>query len=141
MKQFRSIIIVAFSILSFVITIAAVIPAKPVTSKFKNLRILPKNISEAALDKIMDDFNYSLGVKCNYCHTKNEKTDDLIFEKDTKPEKNIARKMMLMTYDINIKYFNASKDRLVLQTVSCITCHRQQPYPTTQLDSAITKNK
>jgi hypothetical protein len=140
MKYSNNIVTVIFTFLFIVTAFAAAIPNKVLPSKFKNLKVLPKNISEAALDKIMDNFNYALGVKCNYCHAKNDKLDELKFESDAKPEKNMARKMMLMTYDLNIKYFSATKDRLALQTVGCITCHRQNPYPI-EVDSVLTIKK
>ncbi len=129
MKFSKNIVGVIFTFLCIVTAFAATIPNKALPPKFKNLKVLPKNISEAALDKIMDNFNYSLGVSCDYCHAKSDKPDELKFASDAKAEKNMARKMMLMTYDLNIKYFSATKDRLALQTVSCITCHRQNPYP------------
>jgi hypothetical protein len=129
MKSSNNIVAVIFVFLGIVTAFAASIPNKAVPPKYKNLKVLPKNISEAALDKIMDDFNYSLGVSCDYCHSKNNKADELIFASDAKPEKNAARKMMLMTYEINIKHFSGTKDRILPQTIKCITCHRQKPYP------------
>jgi hypothetical protein len=131
MKLSNNIAAVTFIFLGIVTAFAAAIPNEEQPSKFKNLKVLPKNISEAALDKIMDDFNDALGVKCNFCHAKNENPEQLKFESDAKPEKNAARKMMLMTYDINIKNFGGTKDRLKPQTIKCITCHRQKPYPET----------
>jgi Photosynthetic reaction centre cytochrome C subunit len=126
----KNIFIATVSILLLVTTIAASLPNRVEPPKFKNLKVLPKNISEAALDKIMDDFNAALGVSCDFCHTKNEKTNDLVFELDKKSEKLIARKMMIMTNDINKKYFAA-------KAVSCITCHRQKPYPEVDSVTAI----
>jgi hypothetical protein len=131
MKNFINIAAVIFTFIFIVTAFAATIPNKELPPKFKNLKVLPKNISEAALDKIMDDFNHSLGVSCDYCHAKSDKADELNFVSDTKPEKIAARKMMLMTYDINIKHFGGTKDRIQPQTIKCITCHRQKPYPET----------
>jgi len=37
--------------------------------------------------------------------------------------------MMRMTYDINKKFFNFNKDKIVPQTIGCVTCHRQNPMP------------
>jgi Photosynthetic reaction centre cytochrome C subunit len=139
MKPSNNIAAVIFIFLGIVTAFSAAIPNKVVPPKFKNLKVLPKNISEAALDKIMDDFNYSLGVTCDYCHAKNEKAEELKFESDAKPEKNAARKMMLMTFEINIKHFGGTKDRIQPQTIKCITCHHQKPYP--QIDSAENKKE
>jgi hypothetical protein len=131
MKNYNNITAVIFTFICIVTAFAATIPNEKQPPKFKNLKVLPKNISEAALDKIMDDFNYALGVSCDYCHAKSNKADELNFASDTKPEKSAARKMMLMTYDINIKHFGGTKDRIQPQTIKCITCHRQKPYPET----------
>jgi Photosynthetic reaction centre cytochrome C subunit len=131
MKNYNNITAVIFTFICIVTAFAATIPNEEQPPQFKNLKVLPKNITEAALDKIMDDFNYSLGVSCDYCHTKANKADELNFASDTKSEKSVARKMMLMTYDINIKHFGGTKDRIKPQTIKCITCHRQKPYPET----------
>jgi cytochrome c553 len=131
---------ILFAIISLTIIItalAATLPNNTVSAKFKNLKVLPKNISEAALDKIMEDFNVALGVNCNYCHSKNETTQHLKFESDSKPEKIAARRMMTMTNDINIKNFAATKDKYDTYAVTCITCHRQKAYPS--LDSLKSK--
>jgi hypothetical protein len=112
-----------------VISFANILPNEKSFFKFKNLKVLPKNISEAKLDSIMDQYNYSLGVSCDFCHAKSKTNGDLVFESDAKPEKLIARKMMLMTYDINIKYFAEKPDRIKGQTITCNTCHRQNPNP------------
>lgn len=71
---------------------------------FKNLQILPKDISDHDLDSVMHHFSRSLNVHCNFCHVNTgEKNWD--FASDEKPEKKIARKMMLMAIDINKNYF------------------------------------
>ncbi|MEO5649958.1 MAG: c-type cytochrome, partial [Ginsengibacter sp.] len=74
-------------------------------SKWKNLHILSQDISEDDLDSVMHHFTASLGVKCNYCHVRNTETKKMEFAKDDKPEKLIARKMMLMAIDINKNHF------------------------------------
>ena len=101
----------------------------PSQTKFINLKILPKNISEAELDKVMDDFKIALGVDCNYCHTKKTTVDELDFASDKKSEKEIARKMMLMTTNINKKYFDFNKAKSNIQAITCYTCHRGDPRP------------
>lgn len=97
---------------SFLIIIACVISIilfqAFTTSKephFKNLQILPKDISDHDLDTVMHHFSAALGVKCNFCHVRNEDAKKMDFASDDKPEKNIARKMMLMSIDINKNYF------------------------------------
>jgi Photosynthetic reaction centre cytochrome C subunit len=103
----------------------------PVVSDFKNLQVLPKNIRPDSLDKIMDAFNTALGVNCGFCHTENKQTRILEFEKDSKPEKEITRKMMLMTMDINKNYFqfNEEASAVQVQAVTCYTCHKGTAIP------------
>ena len=111
------------------IGIAAV--KQPTNYKFKNLQVLPKNITADSLDKIMDGFNVQLGVDCKYCHVRDKKADTLIFDADDKSEKEIARKMMLMTMDINKKYFqfNETITANQVQAITCYTCHKGTQIP------------
>ncbi len=73
--------------------------------EFRNLQILPKDISEHDLDSVMHHFSQSLGVRCDFCHVRNAAENKMDFAADTKPEKDIARKMMLMAIGINKNYF------------------------------------
>ncbi len=77
--------------------------------EFKNLQILPKDISKDDLDSVMHHFAQSLGVKCNFCHVWNNDTKKMDFVTDEKPEKKVARKMMLMAIDLNKNYFAQMK--------------------------------
>jgi cytochrome c553 len=100
--------------------------------KFKNLKVLPKNISEKQLDAVMDKWSLSLGVRCGFCHARNEETKKTDFALDTKPEKEMARQMFRMTANINKKYFKAGKDSLGMvmeMGVNCNTCHKGGAHP------------
>lgn len=99
--------------------------------EFKNLQVLPKNITPDSLDRIMDGFNAGLGVNCSFCHTENKGTKQLEAEKDTKPEKEITRNMMRMTMDINKNYFQFNEEVTAakIQAVTCYTCHKGIPIP------------
>ena len=105
----------------------------PETQKYKNLKILPKNISKEDLDKVMDHFKAALGVKCSFCHAPSKDTAQKWpdFASDEKPEKLIARKMMKMTSKINKKFFSDNKNEqgVVVPAVECMTCHRGSPHP------------
>jgi len=97
---------------------------------FTNLQILPKDISEHDLDSVMHHFSGSLGVKCNFCHVVNEEAKKWDMASDDKPEKNIARKMMLMAIDINKNYLckpgrKSIKEcaRLLIKTFSLLLPH------------------
>jgi Photosynthetic reaction centre cytochrome C subunit len=117
--------------LFIVFGIAATKP--PEAPKYKNLKLLPKNISKEDLDKVMDGFKAALGVKCNFCHAPSkdstQKWPD--FASDDKPEKGVARKMMKMTAKINKKYFSYDKNEQgqSIAAVECMTCHRGSPHP------------
>jgi hypothetical protein len=105
----------------------------PEAPKYKNLKILPKDISKEDLDKVMDNFKAALGVKCSFCHAPSkdstQKWPD--FASDDKPEKLIARKMMKMTTRINKKFFSDNKNEqgVTVPAVECMTCHRGSPHP------------
>ena len=99
------------------------------TGLFKNLKVLPKDITKERLDTIMHKFNAALGVRCNFCHVfSNGKPD---FPNDEKSEKNIARYMMTMTAEINTKYFNPENSTRpdTISFVRCVTCHNGRPHP------------
>jgi hypothetical protein len=97
----------------------------------RNLKVLPENISRDSLDMIMDHFKLALGVKCGFCHAQSTTNPGrLDFASDDKPEKEVARKMMIMTGDINQKYMRFNDDTAKAEeAVSCITCHRGDPHP------------
>lgn len=100
---------------------------------FKNLKVLPKNISHEELGKVMHHFNEALGVKCSFCHAapkQGEEHPD--FSSDEKSEKLIARKMMKMTNKINKKFFHGKSkigDANALMAINCETCHHGSPHP------------
>ena len=76
--------------------------------KATNLKVLPKNTSEKELHDIMKSYSMALGVHCNYCHVAEQSSGEgrpkMDFASDAKPEKLIARKMMMMTAAINENY-------------------------------------
>lgn len=114
-----------------VIGIAATDPPK--NPRYTNLKILPKDISDEQLGKIMGQFKDALGVKCSFCHapSKDSAVHHPDFASDEKPEKNIARKMMKMTTKINKKFFSYNKNEQgqAIPTVECMTCHHGKEHP------------
>ncbi|HQU57278.1 MAG: c-type cytochrome [Chitinophagaceae bacterium] len=102
------------------------------TQKERNLQVLPKDISDSTLDSIMHSYNIALGVQCNFCHVplKNFK-DSLDYASDAEPMKENARDMIRMMIDINRRYFyyDSTQRPEYLNTVSCKTCHRGEPFP------------
>jgi Photosynthetic reaction centre cytochrome C subunit len=125
-------ITVAFILISFMVVGMAA--TRPFEDKPKrNLKVLPKDISDDDLDKTMDGWKAALGVHCNFCHARSKDSTQhkLDYASDEKPEKNIARHMFRMTAKINKKYFDFNKDDKgnSIPAVSCITCHRGNPHP------------
>lgn len=122
--------------LSSVVTIVALTSMKADEPGFKNLKVLPKNISHEQLDKVMHGWSASLGVRCDFCHVRNEAEKKMDFPSDAKPEKKMAREMFKMMNKINQKYFDAKKDSLgfvMTSGVNCYTCHRGDSHPEVKL--------
>ena len=100
--------------------------------KYTNLKVLPKSIKKAALDRTMREWGAALGVRCNFCHANNPATNKTDYTLDTKPEKLMARKMYKMAGNINKKYFGAKKDSLGMMKetgITCNSCHRGVAHP------------
>jgi cytochrome c553 len=134
----RTLFVIAGLSLSVLGTAAGIKPANPATEQYKNLRVLPKNISSKELSKIMvDEFQDDLGVSCNFCHAENPVTHRPDYASDGKPEKEIARAMMRMTIGVNRKYFKLRHPMIGDSTlaITCGTCHHGVPHP----DQSITQ--
>ena len=98
---------------------------------FKNIQML-KDVPASQILPIMHLFNASLGVRCEYCHVKDDK-NEFVWDRDDKQHKKDARKMIEMTLNLNKTSFN---NRL---EVSCYTCHQGHAHPinTPTLPSAV----
>ena len=83
--------------------------------KYKNIQLL-KGLPSDRLMSVMFAFKASLGVDCTSCHIKDQ------FEKDDKPPKQVARKMITLVRETNGKLGGAAR-------VTCFTCHRGQTRP------------
>ena len=102
---------------------------------YKNLKILPKNITKEQLDSVMHHFTASLNVKCNFCHVRNEEAKAWDFASDDNKHKLVARDMMKMMDKINDKYFNVTGAKKSLDAqlmVTCYTCHHGSTEPATK---------
>jgi len=104
---------------------------------FKNLKVLPKDISHEALDSVMGEFSVSLGVHCNFCHARKADTTQkgLDFASDKKEEKEIARNMYKMTAYLNATYFNWKNSTRpdTIHYVVCYTCHHGGSSPDSKM--------
>ncbi len=96
--------------------------------KWKNLKVLPQNITKDSLEYLMDGYTSALSVDCNHCHaTKKDNSGKLDFASDEKIEKEIARGMITMTMDINKNYFQPhfpDPKPATVAVVNCVMCHR-----------------
>ena len=117
------------------------------TSQFKNVQVLPRDLSREQLIEIMRNFSRSLGVRCNFCHVvaQTEPKEVLDFPNDGKEEKRVARVMIQMTQQINGAWMDrvkAAEPSAAQATppgaapngpgemrVGCWTCHRGQREP------------
>ena len=80
----------------------------------KNLKVLP---ADTNIRQTMGVYAASLGVKCTGCHIQGD------FASDENPHKEIARKMIVMTTEINAKFPDGKIH------VTCFTCHRGEEHP------------
>lgn len=99
--------------------------------RYRNLKVLPKNINKEQMDSVMKHFTSALGVKCNFCHEFNQEQKAMDFASDANEHKSVARNMLRMTEKINKKYFDV-KDSDELTTtleVTCYTCHNGKAHP------------
>jgi len=118
--------------LASVVTVVALTSMAPDDPGYKNLKVLPKSLTHQQLGGIMDEWAHSLGVRCTFCHVRDEAAKKMDFASDAKPEKTAARHMFKMMNKINSKFFEAKKDSLgmVMKAgVNCYTCHRGSPHP------------
>jgi hypothetical protein len=83
---------------------------------YKNIQVL-KDIDSTELIPTMQFMADSLDVGCDFCHVPSGS------DKDEKEMKIKARKMILMTREINRNHFDGDK------TVSCMVCHRGAELP------------
>lgn len=100
---------------------------------WKNLKVLPKDITKDSLDYLMKGYTLALGVKCNHCHAPSKADPTkLDFPNDAKIEKEIARGMITMTNGINendFKPFFPDPKPKQVHVVNCVMCHRGNANP------------
>jgi photosynthetic reaction center cytochrome c subunit len=91
---------------------------KPKTTQqaYKNIQVL-KDLPPGQLIPAMQFITSSLGVECDFCHVRGA------FDKDDKPTKKTARKMMQMMIILNQENFDSRRE------VTCYSCHRGSSRP------------
>lgn len=82
---------------------------------YKNIQVL-KGVPADQLLPSMRYFTVALGVQCNFCHVNP-------WDKDAKPEKQMARKMIAIVFAVDKDTFGGER------TVTCYTCHRGSATP------------
>jgi photosynthetic reaction center cytochrome c subunit len=88
---------------------------KPTEQVQKNIKVL-NGLPQSQLIPVMNFFSASLGVRCNFCHVNNNGV--WAYDSDDKPEKNTAREMITMVFNVNKTTFKGGME------VSCYSCHR-----------------
>lgn len=122
---------------SALLTALAVVPliaAPPARAdeELKNLKVFPPTISKRELVDVMKQWNQALGVRCDFCHEQKVPGDfqSIDFASDKVGHKAVARRMFTLVRDLNAGPLPvaAGEDDAA---VSCVTCHRGLPTPTT----------
>ena len=94
--------------------------AETSAQKYKNIKVL-KDLPADQLGPLMHKINTSLGVKCDYCHVIN--ADHSGFDLDTKPQKQKAREMIIMTREIS------KRQKTLEGKANCFMCHHGSAEP------------
>ncbi len=97
---------------------------------FKNVTALSEMPADQ-MGKVMNIMSASLGVNCQFCH------EGFDFAKEKVAHKDIGRKMIEMTIELNEKHFEGRNE------ITCFTCHRGQAHPSTTVvfePAAVSKN-
>jgi hypothetical protein len=96
---------------------------QPAAEVFKNIQLF-KTMEAGKLPGTMGFWSHALGVTCKHCHIVDQ------WEKEERPEKQIARDMVQMVSEINtrllknIKNLDSPEPR-----IGCWTCHRGKLIP------------
>ena len=93
-----------------------------------NVEVL-KDLPESQLFIVMNAIADSLNVTCDYCHVRNAPNPNTVvggwlWDRDDKPTKATAKRMLKMVRDLNAANFDGKA------RVTCFTCHRGSLQPT-----------
>ena len=114
--------------------------AAQIPQTFKNLKVLPRDVSRQDLVLQMRQMAGGLGVRCGYCHSGgNPQTlEGVDFASDSLETKRVARVMLRMTREINSSMLPLTgRDTTRLARVSCVTCHHGARRPETLADTLL----
>lgn len=142
LKANKKLMVITAMVIVVVIGVAGT--TAPASKKmYKNLKILPQDISKEAMHEIMDaQFANGLGIKCDYCHVKKLGEDHPDFASDANPNKDIARAMMTMVLQLNKVDFQVQKPLIgdSLMAVTCYTCHHGNAFPDTKSNIPVVRD-
>ena len=100
----------------------------PAEEVFENIQILKGMPAGRVLPIMRMGFSQSLGVKCTHCHEFGD------WANETKPTKQVARDMWVMTGKINQELLKEIPNLQSEQpVVNCTTCHRGEVKPATNM--------
>jgi tetratricopeptide (TPR) repeat protein len=112
-----------------------------IPDEFRNLKVLPKSVSQKDLVRTMRGWSSALGVRCGHCHSGGnpDTLQGVDFASDAKWEKRTARAMARMVRALNGEYLrrletrprNQGASELPSVSVECVTCHRGLRRPET----------
>ena len=104
---------------------------EPATKVFKDVKFL-NDVSAETFLAIMDiGYRRALGVSCTHCHTAGE------WDKNDKPQKEIAREMARMMSKINSEMLpKIANLKSKKPGINCTTCHRGEIKPSHDLPGA-----
>ena len=108
----------AFACVFFVSKGATQTKTETAGQKFKSIKVL-NDMPAEQMGKVMNMMAASLGVNCAFCHASN----DGDYEKEGFEHKDMARKMLKMTFDLNKNYFDGRAE------INCNTCHQGKSHP------------
>lgn len=107
------------------------LPVGPLTAQipteFRNLQVLPEDISRDSLVLLMRSFSFATGLRCEGCHVLGENNlfQGARFDLDDKVNKRKARFMLEMVQNINEELLPGLPERdTPTLAVECKTCHR-----------------
>jgi hypothetical protein len=93
--------------------------------KFKSIKVLDEMPADQ-MGKVMNMISASLGVDCKFCHASNSGD----FEKEGFENKDTARRMLKMTFELNKNYFDGRPE------INCSTCHQGKAHPSAAIPLA-----
>lgn len=96
------VLLLAFSLGEFAETSLSQEQPRPpvIPDKYRNLKVLPPEITKAQLLPIMKGFCKTSGQRCSYCHVASDDLSSADFASDEKPAKSAARELLRLIREL-----------------------------------------